>query len=160
MSWHPEPLGEDVRRELARFGGGGSIGDIVAAWPGAVGEGIAAKAWPSRVGRDGTLRVATASSAWAFELTQLSGMIERRLRDILGPAAPTGLRFAPGNLPEGGAEDVKRAQPSVPRVRPEQLAEGERLAAAIEDPALRGVVARAAAASLAAASDEDDGRGV
>jgi hypothetical protein len=160
MNWYPRPIGEEVRRELARFGTAGSIGDIVAAWPAAVGGGIAAKAWPSRVGRDGKLHVATESSTWAFELTQLSGMIETRLRDILGTAAPTGLRFAAGNLPEAGAEDVKRAQPCVPKVRPEQLAEGERIAAGIEDPALREAVARAAAASLAAASGEDDGRGV
>jgi hypothetical protein len=160
MSWHPRPIGEEVQRELARFGRVGSIGDIVAAWPAAVGDGIAARAWPSRVGRDGILRVATASSAWAFELTQLSGMIETRLRDVLGTAAPTGIRFAPGDLPEAGAEDVKRAQPTVPKVRPEQVAEGERIAAGIEDPALREAVARAAAASLAAASREDDGRDV
>ena len=30
---------------------------------------IAANAWPARIARDGTLHVATSSSAWAFELT-------------------------------------------------------------------------------------------
>jgi hypothetical protein len=160
MSWHPRPIGEEIRRELGRFGPAGSMADIVAAWPAAVGEEVAAKAWPSRVGADGTLHVATASSAWAFELTQLAAMIEGRLVDVLGPAAPGRLRFAPGHLPEAGAEDVKNSRRSAPKVRPEHLAEGERIAAVIEDPSLREAVARAAAASLAAAAAGSHGRGV
>jgi len=61
-------IGDDVRRELSRFGPAAGMAELLAAWPAAVGEGIARNAWPARIGRDGTLHVAVASSAWAFEL--------------------------------------------------------------------------------------------
>ena len=48
-----EPLGDELRSELARFGPQGSIGDTVAAWPEAVGAEIARHAWPARFTRDG-----------------------------------------------------------------------------------------------------------
>ena len=97
-----EPLGEELRRELGRLGPAGAIGEVVGAWPGAVGPAIAANAWPARIARDGTLHVATSSSAWAFELTHLSATVRERLSERLGPAAPAALRFAPGRLPEPG----------------------------------------------------------
>ena len=65
----PEPLGGDVRRQLARLGPAGDTVEIAAAWPAAVGRAIAANAWPARVSRDGTLHVSTSSSTWAFELS-------------------------------------------------------------------------------------------
>jgi len=61
-----ERIGNEVRRELGRFGSAGQMADLVAAWPGAVGETVAANAWPARLARDGTLHVAAASSTWAF----------------------------------------------------------------------------------------------
>jgi hypothetical protein len=143
-----EPLGEDLRRELGRLGPAGAIADVVAVWPEAVGPAIAANAWPARISRDGTLHVATRSSTWAFELTQLTGTIQARLAEALEPPAPTSLRFAPGRLPEPGADDVKEEKRTVPSPSPAAVAAAEELAAAIADPALREAVARAAAASL------------
>ena len=58
-----ERIGAAVRKELGRFGTAGAMTDVVAAWPGAVGETIAANAWPARLARDGTLHVAASSSA-------------------------------------------------------------------------------------------------
>jgi hypothetical protein len=155
-----ERIGDDVRRELGRFGPAAGMADIVAAWPGAVGEQIAANAWPARISRDGTLHVAASSSAWAFELTQLEGEIGRRLREAVGEAAPASLRFAVGHVPEVGSDPAPKAKRTVPKVSDALSAEGERIAAAIEDPALREVVARAAAASLAAALAPPDRRPV
>ena len=149
MSWHPEEIGGAVRRQLERFGPAGSLGEVVAAWPLAVGPAIAANAWPARCSRDGTLHVAVSSSAWAFELTQLEETIRERLRERLGGAAPARVQFAVGRIPERGAEEVKSFAPEVPKVPPDALAEGERLAAGIEDSELRALVARAAAVSLA-----------
>jgi hypothetical protein len=160
VSWHPEPIGDAVKRELGRFGPAGSMGEIVAAWPAAVGEGIARNAWPARVARDGTLHVAAGSSAWAFELTQLAPTILERLRAALDEAAPSAVRFAVGPLPERGAESVESSARAVPDVRPEHVAEGRRIAAAVGDPGLRDAVARAAAASLALAGRAGDDRGV
>lgn len=146
-----EPLGDELRRELGRLGPAGAIGDVVEAWPEAVGPAIASNAWPARIARDGTLHVATSSSAWAFELTHLAATVCERLSERLGTAAPTVLRFAPGRLPEPGAEGVETSARTVSRPSPAALAAGEQIAAEIEDPALREAVARAAAASLEAA---------
>jgi hypothetical protein len=147
----PEPIGPEVRRELGRFGPAGDMGEIVAAWPSAVGPGIAANAWPARMARDGTLQVATGSSAWAFELTQLADSVLERLREALGEISPVAIRFAVGPLPEGGAADETSVKRIVPKPTDEHLAEAAKLASEIEEGRLREAVARAAAASLAAA---------
>lgn len=147
------PIEDDVRRELGRFGPAVGLGEIVTAWPECVGEAIAANAWPTRLARDGSLHVATSSSAWAFELTQLAGSILERLEERIGDSAPSSLRFAPGPLPERGLPPEKASQRTVKELSAEALAEGERIAAAIEDENLRAAVARAAGASLAADSN-------
>ena len=106
-----ERLGGEVKRELSRFGGAASMTELVGAWPAAVGETVAANAWPARLARDGTLHVNAASSTWAFELQQLESEIAGRLREAVPEAAPARLRFAPGPLPELPAappEDAKR----------------------------------------------------
>jgi hypothetical protein len=143
----------DVRRELARFGPEAGLGEVVAAWPAAVGEGIARNAWPARIARDGTLHVATSSSAWAFELGHMATALVERLRSELGPDAPGRLRFAVGPLPEPGTPPVEDVRRTVPEMTPAARAEAERIARAIDDPELREAVARAAAASLAAVSN-------
>ena len=153
MSWLPEPIGEEVRRELKRFGPSGAMAEIVAAWPGVVGEAIARNAWPARVARDGTLHVATSSSAWAFELGLLAADIRDRLAATLGADAPSGLRFAPGRLPEPSAHapDPLRRRPPQPSSADRR--EADRLTETIDDENLRKLVAKAAAASLANSAD-------
>jgi hypothetical protein len=153
----PERIGGDVQRELKRFGPAGAMAEIVKAWPAAVGDAIARSAWPARVGRDGTLHVATSSSAWAFELALLEADILGRLVEALGLDAPRRLRFAPGRLPEPSVEKApaRRARAAEPTV--EELREGELLAAPIEDENLRKLVAKAAAASLARAAGRPPG---
>ncbi|HEX2045110.1 MAG TPA: DUF721 domain-containing protein [Gaiellaceae bacterium] len=153
-----EPLGEDVRRELGRFGPQARLGELVAAWPGAVGPAIAANAWPARIARDGVVHVATSSSAWAFELAQLEAAVRAKLAERLEGDPPTALRFAPGHLPEAGPESVGASKRKVPRPSPDDVAEAARLAAEIEDPTLREAVARAAAASLAVGAERSSDR--
>ena len=135
-------LGDEVKRELGRFGPEGGISELVEAWPAAVGETIARSAWPARVARDGTLHVNTTDSIWAFELTSRAGEIAERL-------GVERVRFAPGRLPE--AEDPSLEEPESKPPEPSETLrrEGARLAAEIEDENLRKIVARAAAASLA-----------
>jgi hypothetical protein len=145
----PERLGDDVRRELGRFGPGGAIADVVEAWPGAVGDSIARNAWPARIARDGTLHVATSSSAWAFELGLLEEKLRERLGAELGKDSPPRLRFAPGPLPEAAAPAPEHAENHTAEVTEQHVQAGEELAASISDDNLRKVVAKAAAASLA-----------
>lgn len=147
-----ERIGKGLDRELSRFGEAPVGSGLVSSWPELVGEAIARNAWPARIGRDGTLHVNASSSAWAFELTQLRETILERLRGALGAAAPTGLRFAPGPLPEAAAPAPASAAPPPPTPSAEQRAQAAAAAAAIEDPELRELVARAAAQSLATAA--------
>jgi sugar phosphate isomerase/epimerase len=135
-------LGDEVKRELGRFGPQGGISDLVEAWPEAVGETIARSAWPARVARDGTLHVNTADSIWAFELASRAAEIAKRL-------GVESVRFAPGRLPDADAPDPKEAESAPPKPSESLREEGARLAAEIEDENLRKLVARAAAASLA-----------
>lgn len=139
-------LGDEVERELGRFGPEAGIAALVEAWPAAVGETIARNAWPARVARDGTLHVNTADSVWSFELTNRAGEIADRL-------GIDRVRFAPGRLPEPSVAEPAHDAPAPREPSPELLETGARLAAGIEDENLRKIVARAAAASLARASD-------
>jgi hypothetical protein len=147
-----ERIGETIGRELARSGGdaGLALAEITAAWPSAVGEAVSRQAWPLRMGKDGTLHVATASSTWAFELDRLSPEIHERLTALVGAAAPAKLRFQVGAIPEPGAPTEEAAGPRSERLEPSpaSASEAASLTSEIEDPELRDLVARAAAASL------------
>ena len=151
----------EVRRELDRVGpGGGGLDALTRAWAASVGDTIVRNAWPIRLAGDGTLHVATSSSTWAFELTRLTGTILEQLRPLLRDATPRALKFAPGPLPEPPSPTSSAASREGPRATPAQRAEEVALTAAIGDPELRDLVARAAAASLAnaAAGAPDDRR--
>jgi hypothetical protein len=147
-------IGSEVRRELGRFGPSGAMPEIVTAWPGAVGETVAANAWPARVARDGTLHVNASSSTWAFELQQLEGEIQERLRASLGQAAPKRLRFAPGPLPERLPETPEAPPRPPPEPTLEQAREAHEWAAEISSENLRKTVEKAARLSLASAADD------
>jgi hypothetical protein len=149
-----ERIGPEVRRELRRFGSAEGMADIVTAWPKAVGETVAANAWPARLARDGTLHVNAGSSTWAFELQQLEGEIAERLRDLLGKAAPQRLRFAPGPLPEPVVEAPTASQKVPPEPTLDQARTAHELAAPIASEELRKSVEKAARMSLAAAADD------
>jgi hypothetical protein len=140
-------LGDEVDRELGRFGPEARIAALVEAWPAAVGETIARSAWPARVARDGTLHVNTADSVWAFELTNRAAEIAQRL-------GVDHIRFTPGRLPEPSVPEPAHRERAPQKPSPALLETGARLAAGIEDEKLRKIVARAAAASLARASDD------
>lgn len=152
----PEQLGPDVGRELARLGqapaGHGDMTSILGAWPSAVGAAIARNAWPARFARDGTLIVHASSSAWAFELEQLSATVLEQL----GELAPARLRFVVGALPAEGPETVPEVRRNVPVPGSAERAKAAELTRGIEAPELREVVARAAAASLARASSANE----
>ncbi len=145
----PERIGDEVQRELGRFGPAEGMTEIVRAWPAAMGEQIARNAWPARITRDGKLHVATASSAWAFELAQLEPKLLERLREALGNVAPPGLRFAPGKLPESSPEEDAGASKGLREPTAEERELAAAMASGIEDESLRKIVAKAVAASLA-----------
>jgi hypothetical protein len=147
-----ERISRDVQRELSRFGPSAGLVELLAAWPDVVGPEIARNAWPARIGRDRTLHVATSSSAWAFELGQLAERVLEQLRESLGEATPTGLRFAVGKLPEPSdpTADDHAASPREPTSGEQRQADS--IAASIEAAELRETVAKAVARGLARAS--------
>jgi len=146
-----ERIGRGVERELSRTGSGEALAlsHVTAAWPRVVGDAVARQAWPLRVGRDGTLHVATTSATWAFELDRLAPEIHSRLATALGDETPSALRFRVGPVPEPAAPE-----PAAPVLEPaaeaseEASVEADSAAAAIDDPDLRELVSRAARASL------------
>ena len=149
-----ERLGGEIKRELSRFGAQGGMPELLEAWPGAVGEMVAANAWPARIARDGTLHVNTLSSAWAFELAQLAPTIVARLRQELGESAPKALRFAVGHLPEAAASEAGERRTEVPEPGAEALQRAAELTAGIADEELRQRLARAAALGLSNPSSD------
>jgi hypothetical protein len=149
-----ERLTSEVKRELSRFGAQGGMPEVVEAWPDAVGAMVAANAWPARIARDGTLHVNTSSSAWAFELGQLSAEIAAKLEGMLGKKAPKSFRFAVGLLPEPVAGEVGEPRSEVPEPTEEALQTAVALAAGIEDEELRKRVQRAAALGLSIAPSD------
>jgi hypothetical protein len=144
----PERIGDEVQRELSRFGPAEGMTEIVRAWPAAMGEQIALNAWPARLSRDGKLHVATSSSAWAFELAQLEPKLLGRLAEELGERVPAGLRFAPGKLPEPPSGGGPTSPRSVRKPTQSDRDTAAELTAGIDDESLRKIVAKAAAASL------------
>jgi hypothetical protein len=146
-----ERIGDEVERELARGGGRDALplAHVSAVWREAVGDAIARSAWPRRLGRDGTLHVATVSATWAAELTLLAEQLLARLTDLLEDEAPKALRCAVGPVPEPPSPDAEAGVTIVPEASPEVASTAASVASAIEDPDLRELVARAARASLA-----------
>lgn len=149
-------IGREVERVLARGGSRDALplAAITSAWPQAVGEAVARQAWPLRIGRDGTLHVATTSATWAFELDRMAAeILERLALQLEGGQAPAKLRFAVGPVPEPGtpAEDALALSSQTPIPTPEEVVTAAAAAAVIDDPDLRELVARAARASLAKA---------
>ena len=150
----PERIGDDVKKELGRFGPAAGMAELVGVWPALVGEQIAKNAWPARFARDGTLHVATSSSAWAFELSQLAPQLLGRLQEALGGVAPEAIRFAPGKLPDEPSAAAEGREKSVVEPSKEDVERAFELAARIEDESLREVVAKTVARGLARASDD------
>jgi hypothetical protein len=133
-----DPLADEIRAELARFGPQGAIAEVVERWPAAVGRAIARNAWPARIAKDGTVHVNTADSVWAYELGQRAG-------EVASSLGVHNVRFAPGPLPEASDEP---GQPTL-EVTPEDAERARAIASSIEDKNLRESVQKAVSFSLA-----------
>ena len=145
-----ERVGDEVARELGRFGPVSGMAPLVEAWPRAVGVEIARNAWPARIARDGTLHVHARDSVWAFELTSRAEEVRARL----GELAPPRLAFAPGPLPEHSPDPSLDRPPNSPKPSAKHVAEADSLSRVIRDEDLRKVVAKTIATSLARADND------
>jgi hypothetical protein len=134
-----DPLGPDIRSELARYGPQAGMAELVERWPEVVGDAIARNAWPARIARDGTVHINTADSVWAFELGQKAAEIARKL-------GVEKLRFAAGPLPE---PDEEAAVSAPVETTPEDEERARAIASSISDQNLRESVQKAVSLSLA-----------
>jgi len=134
-----DPLGPDIRSELARYGPQAGMAELVERWPEVVGAAIARNAWPARIARDGTVHINTADSVWAFELGQKAAEIARKL-------GVEKLRFAAGPLPEA---DEEAAVAAPVETTPEDEERARAIASSISDQNLRESVQKAVSLSLA-----------
>ncbi len=132
-------LSDTIRGELGRFGIDDDLGAVVDRWPAAVGRAIARNAWPSRLGRDGTLYVNTRDTIWAFELAQ-------QALEIAARAGVSAIRFSVGQL-AGSEFAVEDRPPLVPALEHEVAA--TELAAGIESQDLRQTIENVIKLSLA-----------
>jgi hypothetical protein len=134
-----DPLGPDIRSELARYGPQAGMAELVERWPEVVGDAIARNAWPARIARDGTVHINTADSVWAFELGQ-------KAAEIAGKLGVEKLRFAAGPLPEA---DDEAAVSAPVETTPEDEERARAIASSISDQNLRESVQKAVSLSLA-----------
>jgi hypothetical protein len=139
---------------LARFrrrSGGpppGATGLVAEAWRGVVGLAVADHTAPLRRSRAGVLTVACSSAAWAQELTMRRDELVRMLAEAAPDAGVTGLRFSVADhVPAGRPPPPPPPPPPAPDSR--DRARGADAAEGIADPAVRDLVARAAAAAEA-----------
>ena len=133
-----DPLADEIRHTLSRFGPQAGMAEVVERWPEAVGSAIARNAWPARIARDGTVLVNTADSIWAFELGQ-------RAAEIAAAAEVPAVKFAPGPLPEPDPEPSRHEL----EVAPEDAERARAIASSITDENLRESVQKAVSLALA-----------
>jgi hypothetical protein len=117
--------------------GGGILVRLKAQWGAIVGPDWAAVTWPTALGRDGVLKLRTASGA-ALELQHRAPLLIERINLFFGRQVITRLALVQGPLPLA-------SPPTGPLLRP--LAPGEVKAlherlCEITDPELRGALAR------------------
>jgi hypothetical protein len=149
----PIAVADALKRFRRKAGGSGApsgaAGAAAVAWPSVVGEAAARQSVPVRCTRAGVLTVACADAAWAHELSARREEITARLKAALPDAGIAGLRFAVADHALPAAPDAPAPAPAPPRPNPAQRAAGEAAAEGVEDPVLRDLVRRAAAASAA-----------
>ena len=88
----PRPAAEALRLARDRAAPRTRLAAVQAAWGGAVGDQLAARAEPVSE-RAGTVTIECADAVWAQELDLMQGQLLDRLRAQLGELAPEGLRF-------------------------------------------------------------------
>jgi hypothetical protein len=144
-----EMLGRFRRRSGGPPPGGAGV--VAEAWRGVVGPAVAEHTAPLRRSRAGVLTVACSSAAWAQELTMRRDELVRLLAAAAPDAGVTGLRFSIADHVTAPAATGPAAQAAPPPPAPgaRERAVGDDVAAGIADPAVRALVARAAAAAEA-----------
>jgi predicted nucleic acid-binding Zn ribbon protein len=88
----PRPAGQALRKALGAAAPKTPLAALQAAWPGVVGERIAAAARPVSE-RSGEATIACTDPVWAEELSMMGDQLLERLRREIGEKAPKRLKF-------------------------------------------------------------------
>jgi len=143
----------DVLRRFRRSSGApaaGPAGAAAVAWPQVVGAVAADHSAPVRRTRAGVLTVACSSAAWAHELSMRREELTLRLTEVCPEAEVVGLRFSVADhVPVAAGPAPPPPRPPAPAPGPADHAAAEAATAGVEDPEVRALIARAAAASAA-----------
>jgi hypothetical protein len=116
-----------------------------AVWPRAVGDELARRTEPVALDR-GVLRVKVPDLRWQRTLQRMRGDILGRLRRVAGRAAPSGLGFVTGAIPDRGEPAPPPSPPAPAPPAPASVAEA---AQAIPDAEMRARFLEAAGRYLA-----------
>ncbi len=155
----PTPAAEVLSRFRRRSGApaaGGAVARLAAAWPGVVGAPVAAHSAPMRCTRAGVVSVACSSASWAHELSARREDLLARLAAACPDAGLTGIRFSVADHAFGGEGTAAATPPLAPIPSAADRASGAAAAEGVEDPRLRDLVARAAAAAAARQTGPSD----
>ncbi len=125
--------------------GGGILIRLKSEWTAIVGNGWAAVAWPTALGRDGVLKLRTAPAA-ALELQHRAPLLIERINLYFGRPVVTRLTQVQGPLPLPAAP----AAPPPPTLTAGEAAALEARLSGIADPELRAVLARLGRAVIGA----------
>jgi predicted nucleic acid-binding Zn ribbon protein len=137
------------RRAGGRAGPGAETAAAALAWPDVVGRAAADHSVPVRRSRAGVLTVACSSASWAHELSARRLELTAKLAERAPEAAVAALRFAVADHVVPAPAPAPRAAPAAATPSAAERDLGAAAAAGVGEPALRDLVARAAAASAA-----------
>ncbi len=93
----PRPISEALGQVQGSLTPPSTLAAIQADWTDLVGGPVAAVTRPASE-RAGTLSIHCSDAVWAEELSMMKEGLLERLRERLGPRAPTDLRFKVGDL--------------------------------------------------------------
>ena len=88
----PAPIADVLQKAIAGVAPDTVIARVQAAWPGAVGDVIAAESQPAEE-REGTVKVECSGAVWAQELDLMGADLRARLNAALGTPVVRRLRF-------------------------------------------------------------------
>ena len=117
--------------------GGGTLVRLKAGWPAIIGADWASVTWPSALGRDGVLKLRTASTA-ALELQHRAPLLIERINLFFGRSVVARLALVQGPLPF----DSPPREPVIPTLAAGEVEFLDEQLSEIADPELRAALGR------------------
>jgi hypothetical protein len=138
------PIGEaaaSVAAPIVAHGGGGVFARLKAEWRAIVGDELAARSWPEKLGRDGALRLLVVPG-FALDLQHRAPLVMERINLFFGRASVARLVLMQGCLPltDQSAADAGLRRPAAPP-SPDDRGMLDLRLSGVDDPELRAALA-------------------